>query len=166
MKMPFTLLLCAGLAVSCSGDMPTSSDGLTSNLGVAGNSGCYNVRGTINETGIPPIFEGTISGDLVGTTEANVEATFSTGPVNHNALAFSYHITGGIVLELMNEYLQLTTSKLTAIFAQDNPDVARINGSLKVESPGSGRLTLNGSADFTGLPLVVLSLEYRGVVCP
>jgi hypothetical protein len=86
--------------------------------------------------------------------------------VNHNTLTFTYSITGGIVPEVIGQDLQLSASKLVAANAQDNPDISRINGSLTVESPGSGHLTLHGIADFTGFPPIVLSFEYRGTVCP
>lgn len=135
-------------------------------FGVAGNSGCYTVRGTIEESGTPPTFLGTINGDLVGTTVSQALAVSPTGPVHHNELSFTYSITGGIVQELIGEDLLLSTSGLIAAYTRDNPNVARINGSLIVESPGSGRLTIQGSADTTGAPPVVLSLDYHGVVCP
>jgi len=166
MEKPFKLMLCVGLAVSCGGDTPTSTDGRTPNFGMAGNSGCYTVQGTIDETGVPPTFVGTISGDLQGTTVTTALSSSSTGPVNHNALSFAYSITGGIVPELIDKDLQLSTSGLIAAYTQESPDVARINGALSVESPGSGHLTLHGSTDLTGFPPAVLSLEYHGVVCP
>ena len=166
MKQPFTMLLCVGLTVSCSGDMPMSGDGLMPHFGVAGRSGCYAVVGTISETGEPPLFAGTISGDLQGTTVAEVQGSSSTGPVNHNEVAFTYAITGGIVPELVGEYVQISASRVTTTYTRDNPDIGRVSGSLTVESPGSGHLTLHGSVDIAGFPLVIVALEYHGVVCP
>lgn len=166
MKTPFMLAVFAVLIAGCRGDAPTSTDYPTPNSGALGKSGCYAVRGSIQETGTPPTFAGTISGDLQGTTFSELIGGFSAGPVNHNELAFTYRITGGVVPELIGEDLQLSASKLVAASTQDNPDISRINGTLSVESPGSGHLTLQGSADFTDIPPIVLALEYRGVVCP
>ena len=166
MKAPFFLAAFAGLLLGCGSDTPTSSDYLTSSPEAVGKSGCYAIAGSIEETGTPPSFAGTIKGDLEGTTFSELVGGFSAGPVNHNELALTYSITGGIVPELLGEDLMLSASHLIASNTRDNPDISRINGSLTVESPGSGYLTLNGSADFTEAPPIVLSLAYRGVVCP
>ncbi len=165
MKTLFILAVFAGLISGCGGESLTAIDDLTPNSAALGKSGCNAVSGSIEETGTPPTFVGAISGDLEGTTYSEMVGGFSAGPVNHNELDFTYSITGGIVPELIGMDLHLSASKLIAASTQDNPDVSRINGTLSVESPGSGHLTLHGSADFAGFPPIVLSLEYRGVVC-
>lgn len=166
MKQMFALLSGVALSINCSGDVPTSIDDLTPSLDLAGRSGCYTVLGTISESGEPPIFSGIITGDLQGTTFVEVLGTLPTGPVNHNELAFTYHITGGVVPALVGEDLHLSASKLITTYTRDDPDIGRINGSLRVESPGSGNLQLHGTVDVAGSPRLVLSLQYRGMVCP
>lgn len=166
MKQLFALLTGVALTINCSGDVPTSIDDLTPSFDVAGGSECYTVLGTISEAGEPPIFSGIITGDLQGTTVVELLGSFATGPVNHNELAFTYRITGGIVPDLIGEDLQLSASKLTTTYTPDDPDIGRINGLLRVESPGSGHLQLHGTVDVAGSPRAVLSLQYRGVVCP
>jgi hypothetical protein len=164
-------LLALGLALGCSPDGPTAPNRPASDLhvgptlSVAGTSGCYTVQGTISETGIPPSFSGTMHGDLEGTTVTEAFGAIVTGAVVHSPGVHSYTITGGKVPELIGEVLQLA-SQNTIVYTQDNPLIARINSTQRVESPGSGNLTVHGSFDFTAFPPAVVELRYQGVVCP
>lgn len=159
----------AALAVAC-GDMPSSPDGLPS-FKVAGNSGCYTVRGTAISTGSPwTNFTGTIEGDLVGTTFSPVGLGWCAGK---GAACFGpeetwYEITGGTVPPLIGQTLHAKDrgGAPPVVWTRDNPLVARINGYMDVQSPGTGKLSMHGTLDITGFPTFVASTRYHGVLCP
>jgi hypothetical protein len=157
--------------------MPVAPDGLSSSDGlpsfqVAGNSGCYTVRGVANSTGFPPTFTGTIDGDLQGTAVSDVDPGWCVGK---GAACFGYDehwytISGGTVPPLIGQTLHVedTGSLLgdPVVWTRDNPLVARINGIQRVLSPGTGQLSVHGTLDITSFPTFVVSLRYNGVVCP
>ncbi len=155
----------AAFAVAC-GDLPSGTDGLPS-FAAAGNSGCYTVKGVMNQTGVPPTFTGTTSGDLQGTaaTNASLDPPKYAGEVILSSGPSAYEISGGSVGPLIGQTL-LTFTESRVVFSQDNPAVGRINGTETVQSPGTGHLTVHGTLDFTNYPNTVVSVRYNGVVCP
>jgi hypothetical protein len=164
----------ACFAVAC-GDLPVGTDDGLPSFKVAGNSGCYTVRGMIEETGAPwwpePNFEGSISGDLVGDVESQVGAGWCAGK---GAACFGpeehwYTISGGTVPPLIGQTLHVEdTGNLAGgpvVWTRDNPGVARINGIQHVQSPGTGKLSVHGTLDATTFPFEVV-LRYNGRLCP
>src|SRR5438874_5036976 len=109
MRTALLALVCS-LSLACNADILTpvqSSSGQPSlaarlgpSLAVAGNSGCFTVHGTISETGVAPSFAGTISGDLVGTSNTTLTDAVFTGAAGHVPGERTLTISGGTIPEL------------------------------------------------------------------
>lgn len=159
---PLTLL---GIALGCRGEVPTGTQDLIPDFGIAGNSGCYTVSGALDQAAIPgQSLSGTISGDVEGTV-------FTVGgpPVVQGAVAFipaeqTWNITGGIIQSLIGQTLQFDND-VVGILAQ--LPLARINTQARVvEGARIGNLTLHGITDFSVPGIITSHLEYDGVICP
>jgi len=160
MKKLLIPLVCVGLAVGC-GDVPTGTDELAPNFGVAGKSGCYTVSGVLEFVGSPPA---TISGDV----EANAEIVIST-PVHVGGVVWSrygkqtWKITGGIVTPLIGktvvwEYEFLSIWPIGQFPVGTTKSTARL-----VEGAQRGSFTAHGTYNaFTAQA----RQEYHGVICP
>lgn len=162
MKKAFIPFLFAGLAVGCSGDTPT--DVPAPDFAVAGNSGCYTVRGTIFETGVFPNFSGTIDGDIVGTSTSTLglDVTFH-GAVITNPGERTIEVTGGIIPELVGETVHVTFQGLSILNA---PPLVTINERSRVdEGAAEGNMTAHGTLDWNVFPWEV-DVAYNGVICP
>ena len=176
MRHATLLLACAAVlfCAACDGDGITSADqpGATSvdrpeqapSLSAAGKSGCYAVKGAISETGVFPSFAGTVTGDLIGTSETTLSFDLRfTGAVIHNPGERMLTITGGTVPELMGETLHETFDGLSAFRAGP---LIRINERTRIDQGAErGNLTAHGYLDQRPFPWEV-ELTYHGVICP
>lgn len=166
MKKALISVIVVGLMVGCQADVLTNAEASSPAVMDVASSACYAIRGTIDETGVPPDFAGSISGDLEGTTISTALGNSPTGVVIHTPGTFTYSITGGKVSGLIGTDLRLVASEIAVIATPADPLVSLVNATLTVRSPGTGHLTLHGSLDFRNFPPAVASLEYHGVVCP
>lgn len=164
MKKSLLPLMFVGLAVGCGGDVPTDADGLTPDFAVAGNSGCYTVRGTISETGFFPNFAGVIDGDLVGTSSTLLSFDVGlAGAVIFNPGERTLEITGGIIPELVGKTVHETFEGMTIANA---PPLLSINERTRIDDGArKGNITTHGTLNWNVFPWEVV-VEYRGVICP
>jgi hypothetical protein len=162
MKKSLTALLFVGFAVGCNGDTPT--DVPAPDFAVAGNSGCYTVKGTFSETGFFPDFSGAMDGDLVGTSATTLGLDFwQTGTVIHNPGERTIEVTGGIAPELVGRTIHLKFQGLSVFNA---PPLVTINSRERVdEGAAKFNLTVHGTLDQTVFPWE-LAFDYNGIVCP
>lgn len=175
MRSTFLAIGLSLTSLSCTTDGPTvaqsppaaellRSASTPSLSAAAGKSGCYTVSGTISETGVFPNFAGTISGDLVGTSNTTLSFdTRSTGAVIHVPGERTLTITGGSVPELIGVTIHEVFDGLTIDEAHP---VSRINERTRIVAGAErGNLTTHGTLDLAPFPWEV-ELEYRGVICP
>ena len=154
-----------GLAVGCGGDMPTDTEGLTPNLGVAGNSGCYTVKFATEASGVPPILMGSITGDLEGTVEYDLTVIIPTGTVAHVSGNGTFSVAGGIVDELIGGGFQDVFTNI-AVIPPPDPAHQQLHGKSKIVSGADhGNLTFHGVFDAGVFPFEV-QFDYQGVICP
>jgi hypothetical protein len=162
MKKLLIPLVSLGLAVGC-GDVPTATDRLTPNFGLAGEAGCYAVSGAIDQEAVGPDLAGFISGDVEGTNLTVAGPPVLHGEVVSRTVTQTWWVTGGIVDDLVGATLTLegvfvgTLKKLPQI---------GVNTRLRVTAGArKGNLTLHGTTDVSTSP-ISSHLEYRGVICP
>lgn len=168
MKRPLIPLLFAGLAVGCSGDVPTNSDGLTLDFAVAGNSGCFtpNFNVAVSLVLVPPFntFTGPVTGDLIGTATA----VFSggdplTGTTQRNFGTAHWEITGGVMgplvfdTEFANRNHVIDRPGSPATQAENSGTHRALRGVAKAN------LTYEGTFDVIAL---TTDHDYHGVICP
>jgi len=169
------LLLAAGAVavIACQDPVgpagPVREFGATADLTVG--SACYAVEFVVDytlTTFVPPfIWQGTVSGDLVGTATL----TFASAPTvvtPYTILAdgiVDWHVTGGIITELTGGSFQTQTS-IVAVSTPDNDPRAlnrfqdeALSGVLMANLTGVGQ---NNAPDFPPMSHVT----YRGVICP
>ena len=159
MKKLLIPLVCVGLAVGC-GDVPTGTDELAPNFGVAGNSGCYTVSGDFDV--IPGSL--TISGDVEGTATIVISPPVHVGGVVWSRYGQqTWEITGGIVTPLIGktvvwEYEFLSIWPIGQFPVGTTKSTARL-----VEGAQRGSFTAHGTYNaFTAQA----RQEYHGVICP
>ena len=165
MRTALLALVCS-LSLACNADILTpvqSSSGQPSlaarlgpSLAVAGNSGCFTVHGTISETGVAPSFAGTISGDLVGTSNTTLTDAVFTGAAGHVPGERTLTISGGTLSVAQPSTiatLYLSSGTLTGAGDISVTDLFTWTGG-----------TLTGTRQFT-FPWEV-QVEYQGVICP
>jgi hypothetical protein len=170
MKKLLIPLVFAGLAVGCSGDVPTSTDGLTPNFGAAGNSGCYTVDMRGQASGQFPFFTFTTTGDV----EANGTVLFDVGTLVFHGVVVgasgveTWNVTGGNIPELMYKSFTLNQRSITIQQPDNDPLIWRINGNARAASGiSTANLTLHGTFDARDLtPPFEVDNEYHGVICP
>ena len=162
MKKSLIPLAFAGLAVGCGGEAPT--DVPTPDFAVAGNSGCYAVKGTFFETGVFPSFSGTMDGDLVGTSETLLSFDVKeSGRVFHNPGERTFVVSGGIAPELVGRTIHLTIQGVSVVNA---PPLVSINDWERVDEGATrGNLTVHGTLNWNVFPWQ-LDFDYNGVICP
>ena len=163
MKKFLIPLVSVALALGCA-DVPTGTDGLTPNLGVAGKSGCYTVNFTVDLVPVGPgAFDGTVDGDLVGENHVQFLTEFLVTGVKSRAKAdVTWTITGGIIdVDLLPlSFETLANGGLTV--DPNDPNVVAIR-STEHGVEGGIKVNLNDFGTFTATGA---SLEYRGVICP
>jgi hypothetical protein len=135
----------------------------TPELAVGGSSGCYTVKFTTRLTHVSGIvFTGPVAGDLQGTVDVVFnEFHPGTGATNLVAADATWHITGGIVRELIGR--SFVTRFTNRNVAQPGPVTKNI-GSLDVIS-GVKKANVHyvgETSNFTGEP----TLHFIGVICP
>jgi hypothetical protein len=162
MKMPTLFpVLAVAFGLACHDDLPTRpvTSAPRPDVGVAGGSDCYTVHGLIHETGFFPNFAGTLSGDLEGTsnTELNFDVKFLR-PTGHIPGQRTLVITGGAAPALIGRTIHMT---LTAIVT----GARRIDERAQIDVGAEGSLTSHGSLNVLTNPWRV-ELEYRGFICP
>lgn len=175
MRTTFLALGLSLVSLSCANDSPTGTrsptasellfSGSTVSLSAAaGNSGCYTVAGTMSETGVFPSFTGTVSGDLVGTSNTTLSFdTRATGRVIHVLGERTLTITGGNVPQLIGVTIHEAFEGLTIDEAHP---LSRINERTRIVAGAErGNLTTHGTLNLATFPWEV-ELEYRGVICP
>ncbi|NNL30103.1 MAG: hypothetical protein HKO77_03730 [Gemmatimonadetes bacterium] len=158
------VLLTFLLLAACAGDSPLAPGGeeLAPSLTIAGQSGCYVVRGTISETGLFPAFGGVVSGDLEGTSATTVGFAGITGKVIRNPGVRTIEVTGGTVPELVGVTLE---QSLEGISINTGAGPVRINERTTLESGAArGTFTTHGWLDTSVVPWEI-DLAYRGVIC-
>jgi hypothetical protein len=157
--------LLAGVA-GCGGDHPTAENVPAPTYAMAGQSGCYAVSGLIEQSGLFPLFAGSISGDIEGTvaTVLDPAAGGTSGRVSFSSGEQTWEVTGGVVSELIGGSVRLVL-RTEIVFAQ--PPVGRNNTSATVvEGAASGNLTYQGTLAVIPPPPFDAEVEYRGVICP
>jgi hypothetical protein len=163
MKRHVVHLVVISLTLACASETLTSPDGLPSARAVAGSSSCYTVSGTIQQTGLPGSFSGSITGDVVGTVTTVTQGTASHGAVNFGMAQQTWEVTGGIIEELIGTTVQLELRTMT-VNAQ--PGAPQLNNSADIiEGATKGNLTYHGSLDVSSIPFAA-TVEYSGVICP
>jgi hypothetical protein len=163
MKLPTANLTFASLLliIGCSDQSgPTAP---TTELAVGGSSGCYTVKFLTMLTHVSGlVFTGPVTGDLQGTVDVVFnEFHPGTGATNLVAADATWHITGGIVPELIGE--TFVTRFTNRNVAQPGPVTKNI-GSLDVIS-GVEKANVHyvgETSGFTGEP----TLNFTGVICP
>lgn len=160
--IPLTLL---GFALACRGDVPTGTQHLTPNFGVAGSSGCYTVSGALDQAAGPgEHLSGTISGDVEGTVVSVGGPIVVRGAVLFRPVDQTWDITGGIVEPLIGQTLRLEND-FVGIIAQ--LPLVRVNTKARVvEGARIGNLTYHGITDLSDPNMITSHLEYHGVICP
>lgn len=162
MYKPHLIIACLafGLA-SCTGDTPASVGAdLEPSFAQNGASGCYSVSGTISETGFPPNFAGTVSGDLEGTSATTIGFGGTNGKVIRNPGSRVIQVTGGSVPALVGESVE---QSFEGISVNTGSGAIRINERTRVEGVAVGNLTTHGEL-VLGNPFTV-ELAYSGVIC-
>jgi hypothetical protein len=160
-----TALLLSSIFVGSCAERSSVGDVTGPDLAVAGNSGCYTVRLTLALTLIDDThFVGLVTGDLEGTVESVGEpvlgrfsgTTFTTGG------ATAWHITGGIVPELIGETFQTWTDNRNILLLQQSL-VRNVGSMYAVGGVTQASFTYTGE---TPLPPVETRLEMNGIICP
>lgn len=181
-RKAFAAVLVLGIVVfGCNGPTPTapeapellqeslgssSSVGSTNTLssGESGNSGCYTVLGTMDQTmGPDGKFSGTISGDVEGTVVTETLAAESHGVTVHQFVGQTWQVSGGVIDALAGATVRLEND-LIVILAK-LPIIRLSHKARIVEGAQKGNLTYHGFTDVTSWP-PQSHLEYRGVICP
>jgi len=165
------VLLVSGVALigACSTDVPSgprpsalrAADAPIPTHFAAGNSGCYVVSGTISETGVPPNFTGTVSGDLVGTSSTTIDEATFTGAVGHVPGDRTLKITGGTIPALTGSSIHEIFEGLTITTGQP---LIRINERTRIDGGATGSLTTHGTLNAAAFPFQV-EVEYQGQIC-
>jgi hypothetical protein len=165
------MLLVSGVALigACSTDVPSEprppalrpADAATPSHLIAGNSGCFIVSGTISETGVPPNFTGTVSGDLVGTSSTMIGEVAFTGAVGHLPGERTLTITGGTIPQLVGVTIHETFDGLTVANGQT---LIHINERTRIDAGATGNITTHGTLNAAAIPFQV-EVEYKGQIC-
>jgi hypothetical protein len=161
-------LLAVGLIVGCGDTAPIDPMAVEPHLGVvAGASECYTVEVESHALGVFPAFSGSITGDLVGTTDvlfdfANLRFD---GITIKNGGILTWNIEGGIIPELVGTTFRTSTTPMNIGTSNSNMIIGRTRAMDGF--PAKANLTFDGTfnADNTGPPFAV-DLVYRGVICP
>ena len=165
MKKFLIPLVSVALALGCA-DLPTGTDGLTPDLGVAGKSGCYTVNFTVELVGsVYTGFTGIVSGDLVGTSALRFDlSTYVTTGVKRKAkVEVEYNITDGILTELVGKPFDTSASGGYTTAPDNDPGVAEVYYTERAKS-GVAKANLVDRGNIVGL--YVGHLQVRGVICP
>ena len=169
MKKLLIPLAFVGLAVGC-GDVPTGTegltgtDGLTPNRVVAGNSGCYTVSGQLAQSGVLPNITGLVTGDIEGDGAIALGPFVVKGVVVFRPAAMTWQVTGGIVEPLIGQTIHFD---MDAVAPLARPPHLKVNYTARVvEGAQKGNLTMHGTSDLSGLPVVNAHYDYHGVICP
>jgi hypothetical protein len=152
-----SLLFIAGCSDQSSPTAPTSE------LAVGGSSGCYTVKFTTKLTQVRGVvFTGTVTGDLQGTVDVVFDEFHpGTGATILVAANATWHITGGIVPELIGE--TFVTRLTNRNVAQPGPVTKNIGWLDVISGVAKANLHYKGrTSNFTGEP----TLDFRGVICP
>lgn len=159
-------ILAAGLVLGCSSDSATAPSALVPRLVTAGESGCYTVSGSIDQTGQFPSFSGSISGDIEGnvSTQLDPAALAVVGRVYLTSGEQTWQVTGGNVPDLVGRTVRLTLES-EIVFAQ--PPVAQNNTTARViDGAAGGDLTYHGTLIASPPPPFPNKVGYGGVICP
>ena len=162
MKKLLILLVSLGLALGCGGDMPTDTDGLSPNFGVAGNSGCATVRFTVAGVVFPdPI---PVTGDLEGTFVGTFmgDQKFS-GVTTANGGTVAWEITGGVLGPLTFE----TTfdNRNISTDRPGSPAAVNENSGRHRALSGVQKANLTYAGTFSAISFEI-DHDYNGVICP
>jgi hypothetical protein len=186
---PVLLVIAVVLAAACDAPQPTApapdaDTPLVAAVAASSDTGCYGVRFDMLferfEADIPPLpaedfAQGTlVAGDLEGTVQIDLlDATFPTGNTNTATFRNTWHITGGVIPELIGQSF-VTILENRNLFgvprrANDPPDFGATVGTHRAES-GVRRadLTYFGEANVADdpPPFIVNLLRHNGVICP
>jgi len=166
MKQLILPVLLVGMGVGCTGDYPSAVQVPSPTYTIAGRSGCYTVSGLIEQSGLFPVFAGTISGDIEGsvTTTSDPASLDASGKVSFSSGEQTWKVTGGSLTALIGGTVRLAIRSEVA-FAQF--PVGQLHTTARViEGAASGNLSYHGTFDVTLPPPFHGRVEYHGVVCP
>lgn len=158
------------LLVGCGDGVATWSP-LEPTVAVANVSSCYAVAFSVEMTSADGVvFEGPISGDLEGTVEVlNTGFTWPpTGATNTSTFEFSWHVTGGIIPELIGESFSTAAENrnvLHFLLPPARPFAMNVGKHRAVAGVQKANLTYTGLTNVDGSPSVT-RLDHHGVICP
>ncbi len=162
MKKLIIPLVSLGFAVGCGGDLPTDTDGLSPDFGVAGNSGCatvkFNIGGVVFPDPIP------ITGDLEGTFAPTFmgDQKFS-GVTTANGGTAVWDITGGVLGPLTFETTFDNRNIDTDRPGSPSTFFENIGRHRALDGVQKANLTYLGTFSFITFEI---DHDYQGVICP
>jgi hypothetical protein len=143
-----------------------------------GGPGCYGIgfdllfRGMVVDPALPPVFEGElVAGDLEGTVDIVLTgATAPTGQTNTATFVFTWHITNGVVPELVGESFvtEIRNRNLNAVPPTKTPLGMAVGTHRVMSGVHRANLTYIGQAQVASLEPFVFEnlLRHNGVICP
>lgn len=130
------------------------------------SSGCYTVKFSTALTPITDIvYTGTVTGDLQGTVDLVFDEFHSfTGVTNQVAADATWHITGGVIPELVGETFVTRLTNRNILFpgtslVQNIGSLRAISGVEKANVTYTGHTSLDTNPQET-------TLNFVGVICP
>jgi hypothetical protein len=144
----------------------TSPAAAASDLAVADGAACYSVKFTTDLTPVTDVdITGTVTGDLQGTVDMSFDEFSSfRGVTNRVAADAVWHITGGIIPELVGETFVTRLTNRNVLLP--GTSLVKNIGSLRVISGvEKANVTYTGQTALDTDPQETI-LNFVGVICP